>query len=1049
MNASANLLIVASAGSGKTHQLTSRLLRLLEAGAPGRRILASTFTRKAAGEIRDRLVQRVARAAAGDAKALADLRAGHGLGKPAFSQADARRLLRTVATGLGRQSVATLDSVLAGWTQACGPELGLENIRSIVDEKNPLARRLHAKALLAALHAIEAQVGQQGMGKLVLLDLLERLHKGEGKRSITGTLGRALDGDLLALLVEQPDRGAWTMGEAPGRLLDDEAKEAWIAAARAAATDLPKTRAGAVHGSILKSWNGLVGKFADPDPDALLEVSMIRQARESPEAVTANNLAIEGEPLRLLAQAADHAVAAAFRREERRLHATWLFLSAFDRCHKEAKREAGVLCFSDLPRLLAEGPVKEGQAFLGDLAWRLDGTVEHLLLDEFQDTSRSQWRVLRLLADERLAGTPERSLMVVGDPKQAIYAWRGGCSELMDRLRHDLSAQDPGSVETLARSFRSSPVVLDAVNKVFVNLSALPCLQGEAALEAARKFQDLFTPHSAAKSDLRGRVRLVETPTPTTAGDDEKPDPRAAHAQAVADHLAALAQENPKARIGVLVRARRMGEALLPLLQARGLPVRDEGGVCIAGHPAVAQVLALLRLAELPDDRAARAVVAHGPLAAAFADDPVGKVRHGLRRHGLAGFVLRLIHDELAPACDPPALRRLHQLADLLAQLESGDPQAAQSGASLAAFVADQRVAEPGAGEVVVMTVHGSKGLEFDLVVLPDLDAPLDQGDARAQAVALRDDPTGPPVRVLRRLKKELQDLTPAVARTHRAQEAVDRYEDLCLLYVAMTRAKQGLDLLVMPRKERTDGETKASFAQILREALGAGYAAGPPALEVAAAPADAAAPAKPVAIAWQRSAAAPRFLAPASPSGHGGEASAADLLAGGAGNAGTAFGSAVHAVCERIGFVDEETWDAPRLREACGACGVPEAQAEAVAAAVLRVLQGGAARFLRRDGATDLRREWPFLLKREDELVSGVFDRVQWWRDGAGKVVRARVLDFKTDRLEGATAQGRAAHHAPQMQAYRRALARLTGCAEADIACVLLFTATGEAVEM
>ena len=70
------------------------------------------------------------------------------------------------------------------------------------------------------------------------------------------------------------------------------------------------------------------------------------------------------------------------------------------------------------------------------LLYRLDARVEHLLLDEFQDTSRLQWRALLPLVEEILSwGDGSRTLFAVGDPKQAIYGWRGGCVELFDVLQ--------------------------------------------------------------------------------------------------------------------------------------------------------------------------------------------------------------------------------------------------------------------------------------------------------------------------------------------------------------------------------------------------------------------------------------------------------------------------------------------------------------------------------------------------------------------------------------------------------------------------------------
>ncbi len=113
------------------------------------------------------------------------------------------------------------------------------------------------------------------------------------------------------------------------------------------------------------------------------------------------------------------------------------------------------------------GALGHGTLSADSLAFRLDGSIEHLLLDEFQDTSCAQWRVFEPLA-RAIKAKPSRSFFCVGDVKQAIYAWRGGMSAIFETLQSTLGDLPE---ETLTKSYRSSQPIIDTVNQVFGNLT--------------------------------------------------------------------------------------------------------------------------------------------------------------------------------------------------------------------------------------------------------------------------------------------------------------------------------------------------------------------------------------------------------------------------------------------------------------------------------------------------------------------------------------------------------------------------------------------------
>ena len=204
-----------------------------------------------------------------------------------------------------------------------------------------------------------------------------------------------------------------------------------------------------------------------------------------------------------------HARRRVLETEVARTQATHHLLDAFHRQYWRLRQARGVLLFSDLAAGIERWLDAAPEGALDELYYRIDERVGHLLLDEFQDTSLAQWSVLRPIAEEiRAWGDGSRTFFCVGDPKQAIYGWRGGCADLFDQIEEDL-ALEPGSGERLEESFRSSQVVLDAVNQVFGGLDGVPALAEHA--ETVERWSAAFGEHRARR-DLPGFVELVESP---------------------------------------------------------------------------------------------------------------------------------------------------------------------------------------------------------------------------------------------------------------------------------------------------------------------------------------------------------------------------------------------------------------------------------------------------------------------------------------------------------------------------------------------------------
>ncbi len=382
--------------------------------------------------------------------------------------------------------------------------------------------------------------------------------------------------------------------------------------------------------------------------------------------------------------------------------ATYDLLERFDEAYQRLKASERSLRFEDITRRLGERAIGER---LEEVVYRLDGQVAHLLLDEFQDTSALQWRVLRPFA-QRVVGGGERSLFCVGDVKQAIYGWRGGVAEIFDALDEEFG---PLPSQALNQSFRSSPVVIDCVNRVFEGIANNAVLN--KCPTAARKWSERFTEHTTARKTLPGYCRLV-----TAAAAAEGEDQATATLRYAAEEVERLHEQSSQCEIGVLVRRNVAVARLIFELRLRGIEASEEGGNPLTDSPAVQILLSLLTLADHPGDTTARFHVAHSPLAehvglAEHCDSPAAwhlaeEVRRRLMVEGY-GPVLEGWAETLAAACDRRDVSRLAQLVEMAYRYED---RATLRATDFVNLVEQQRVEDPTSARVRVMTVHQCQG---------------------------------------------------------------------------------------------------------------------------------------------------------------------------------------------------------------------------------------------------------------------------------------------------------------------------------------------------
>jgi ATP-dependent exoDNAse (exonuclease V) beta subunit len=1038
------MVIRASAGTGKTFQLTNRFIGLALEGKPLDTLLAATFTRKAAGEILDRVVLRLAEAGL-DGKALNALNAH--IDPVKASRDECLDLLVGLLHSMHRLRVGTLDSFFIQIARSFSLELGLSPGWEIMDELEE--QRLKREAIQAVLRDEPPDDVKRWM---------HLLNKGRASVSVsTSLLGLART--MHGIYAEAP-------------------KEAWEAltvprppAAGKAAAALKAARAKALpaHKKIEESREKAIAAFQDGDWEAFLTNGMMRKIIEGEDTYYRKTL--DGSIKAAFAPLIDHARAFWIERLARQNLATRALLERFDEAYRNLIMERGLLRFDDVTRRLER---QELEGRMDETLWRLDGRVSHLLLDEFQDTSPMQWNVIEPFAQRVVESGKDRSFFCVGDVKQAIYGWRGGVAEIFEAIQEQLAGLETRSMN---KSWRSSKAVIDTVNRTFLSLDRNEALGKH--VDAARKWSERFEAHTTAQVDRPGYCCLLAAPKP-----EEHEKDRDAVLRFAGANIAELYGACPGRTIGVLARTNdAVSRILYELHHEQKIDASGEGGNPLTDSPAVELVLSLLRLGDHPGDRIARYHVATSPLGKAlhFIDhsDEVAarrlsrEIRDDLSRSGYGSCLHRWMK-KLEGALDDRDNKRMQQLAELGYRFES------DAGLRTRAFidrVETERVESPSSARVRVMTIHQAKGLQFDIVVLPELGGFL--AGQPPQLLVGRPNPTAGIDRLCRHVAKDLQPVLPAAFR-----ESFDLHkrhtveESLCVLYVAMTRAKHSLYMII---EDRTKPGNQ-SFQGLLRSAL-AGDAEGESILFETGradwyAEADEAERSSekrkplPDGIELAKSAKKKtRGLERKSPSDLE-KQKGVNLKESIMSRASGALdrGTLVHGWFELIDWLDNKELDDAELNRKALDMEADASNTEELRAAFRDYLEKPAVRALLTRGtfakpaekesdckvhaqagmkAPDwkVQNEMAFAQRVGNGIMSGKIDRLVVLRED-GAPVAADVIDFKTDAVKAGDSKAldeKKESYRAQLEAYRKAAAALLGLEEARISARLVFLEAGE----
>lgn len=834
----ASTWLAANAGSGKTRVLTDRVARLLLEGVEPQHILCLTYTKAAASEMQNRLFKRLGAWAMLDNGGLRKEMASLGItGDLEEHQLRTARTLFALAIETpGGLKIQTIHSFCASLLRRFPLEAGVSPQFTEIEDR--AADLLRADIVDAMADGTDAP----------LIEEVARFYTGEDFGKLTRNIVGKREGFLARL---EPDQVLALFDQPPG-LTSDLIENSVFLGSEAALLDQIIPHLLEKGGNDAKAGTALQGITQFDLTDLPVLENVLLTGAGAKEPFTAKIGSFPTKPTQKIIADAMPALEALMMRVEdarnarlslmtaQKTSALHRFSRAFLARYDAAKERRGWLDFDDL--------ILKARALLTDkqvAAWvlyRIDGGIDHILVDEAQDTSPRQWDVIEKLTDEFYSGAgarpdENRTLFVVGDKKQSIYSFQGADPLEFDRKATMFEEKIDGASKLFQRrsldySFRSSSAILRLVDTAF-----------DARLQPSF---DKQTQHRAFKDVLPGRVDLWPVVEKAETEDDrpwtDPLDRKSAqhHTVLLAERIARRIKDlttaehyipDDGAAQGTFVKRRIQPGDFLILVQRRSalfseiirackaadLPIAGADRLKVGAELAVKDLAALLSFLATPDDSLALATALKSPLFG-WDEQQLFSLAHG-RRHRELWQTLRVSKTH------PETLEMLQDLraqvdflrpydlieriltrhggrAKLLARLgpeaedginamltqalsyERGDVP------SLTGFIEwmqtddleIKRQIDSASNQIRVMTVHGAKGLEAPIVVLPD---------TGRRDVVIKDEiieVAGTPV------WKPAKDALPtALSTVVEGMKNAQLAERLRLLYVAMTRAEKWL----------------------------------------------------------------------------------------------------------------------------------------------------------------------------------------------------------------------------------------------------------------
>lgn len=875
----ASVWVSANAGTGKTRVLVDRIARLLLDGAEPHKILCLTFTKTAAAEMSERINAQLGTWAVLDDDALTQsIHALTGRAVDSELLRTARKLFARVLDVPGGLKIRTIHAFCEGLIGRFPIEAGVAPHFDVIDDRTTAqylndarerivtrTQRTPGSALEHALTHLAELVNEDGFTQL----MQDLTGKRERFKTMVGVLQR--EGSIAHVLARRA-----------GLAHPEQSAHDILLGAVSAIDDAAMT-----HAAEVLAQGAKTSKQASIDIKAFLAKPPAARAQMFVETYAAIFVTQTGDPRKKLTTKGAEAADDLMRDEQARV------LDILETLRARATADATIALVTVGQAVLSEYEhikrvrahldyddlIERARALLsthdGGISWvhyKLDGGIDHILVDESQDTSPGQWEVVQNLAEDFYAGQSAheerddkpRTVFAVGDEKQSIYSFQGADPHEFGRMREHFQSRVVAAGQTLRAitlitSFRSTAAILTAVDRVF----------SQAHAQDGLTFANERVSHDSHRAGQSGLVEVWPTTKPQDKPNDSpwdapvdytgvaSPDKRLAERIATTikgwiDTKETLAASGRPIRPGdILILVRRRGafaEAMVRNLKQLRIPVAGADRMVLTDQMAVMDLLAAGRFAVLPEDDLSMAEVLKSPLVG-LAEDALFSLAHNrsgslwstlvsrraetddfARAHGILAHLLsradatppfefyaELLRDGVRHAF----MRRLGA--------DAQDPIDEFLGAALdfernhtpslqgflhwvtASSQTIKRDMETSGNEVRVMTVHGAKGLEAPVVFLTDTcKAPDGRTDSKLQWSSDANDPylLWSPYS-----DQRCQAFNDAIERERIEREREYRR----LLYVAMTRAA---DRLYVTGFEDANGPAEGSWYDLIQPVI-------------------------------------------------------------------------------------------------------------------------------------------------------------------------------------------------------------------------------------
>jgi ATP-dependent helicase/nuclease subunit A len=875
--------VSANAGSGKTYVLAQRVIRLLLDGTDPAKILCLTFTKAAAANMANRVFGELAKWTALDDRALDE--AMHNMGVTQIDAARRERARRLFAQALetpGGLKVQTIHAFCTRLLHQFPFEANVAAAFGVLDDRaqSELLDRARLGVLLDAAASPGSATGRalaiatasvaDSTFVQVVNDAIRLRDKLLAWVKTSGSVDAAIAGLCGPLGVTATDTPAQVDADITnGELLPFRQ---WQATA-----DILK-QGGKTETEHAARLEAAVAETGSTRVENYLDVFFTEKRKPRQRVVTQGFEKLHHELADTLAAERDRLAPLIIRRRAVRCreHTAALMMIAhqvIDR-YRQEKEKRGQLDYDDL--------IGRSLDLLKrvDAAWvhyKLDLGIDHVLIDEAQDTSPQQWEIVSELVSEFTAGAGargslSRSIFAVGDEKQSIFSFQGAAPDAFANMRRTFqraydAAELPMLPVMLEHSFRSLQVILDAVDAVFKQPAAFRGLTADP----------VPTVHVAVRANAPGHVEIWPLEEP-----EERPPPRPWQAP-----FDSTTENNPRATLAtkiaktvrtwiargdlvgdgdqrravrpgdILILVRQRGpqfEAVIRALKTAEVPVAGADRLILTDHIAIMDLMALADALLLPDDDLALATVLKSPLFGlddsdlfTLAHRRSGSLRSALRAQSDARYAAistqldsygRMAAVEtpftfyshvLAPErgrakflsrLGSEAIDALDEFLELALDYERREVPSLQGymhwlRAANAEIKRDMEIAR---NEVRVMTVHGAKGLEAPIVILADSTTPPagpPQLQPKLFTLPVANAVPGTPDRIIWAARKDDDIAIISDARQKAQTDTENEYRRL--LYVAMTRAA---DRLLVCGAVGERGMPKECWYELIEQAL-------------------------------------------------------------------------------------------------------------------------------------------------------------------------------------------------------------------------------------